>query len=183
MQITLIQSEIEEAIKAYLLTQLTVQGSPQISVEFRATRGDTGIQAIVDVAITSTASKAGRKPRAVITTQDLKRIQEEEASADTLEGAQAEEGTEIETDQSMAEETAEEDASMAVAEPLEAAPTPAPAPAAPRPVASVGPSGLRLNKPAQAPATAPVQSAGGTSSAPAKKLFAGFSKPSNPPGE
>lgn len=49
MQITLIQTEIEEAIRDYVSRQLTVREGMRIDIELKATRGAEGYQAFIDI--------------------------------------------------------------------------------------------------------------------------------------
>ena len=47
MQITIVQAEIELAIKQYILSQINVREDTTIDIELKATRGDTGFQAVI----------------------------------------------------------------------------------------------------------------------------------------
>lgn len=49
MQITLIQSEIEQALKNYINEQVNVKEGMEITIAFKATRGDEGNTAIIDI--------------------------------------------------------------------------------------------------------------------------------------
>lgn len=49
MQITLIQSEIEEALTAYIHSQITVKEGQKITIELKATRGAEGTTAVIDI--------------------------------------------------------------------------------------------------------------------------------------
>lgn len=49
MKITLVQNEIEEAIKQYLGGQMTIAKGMAITIELKATRGDEGYMAFVDI--------------------------------------------------------------------------------------------------------------------------------------
>lgn len=49
MRITIIQSEIEEAIRNHILSQITVQEGMAIDIDLKATRGDEGFQAFIDI--------------------------------------------------------------------------------------------------------------------------------------
>lgn len=49
MQVTLIQSEIEQALVNYINDQINVKPGMRITIELRATRGETGMQALVDI--------------------------------------------------------------------------------------------------------------------------------------
>lgn len=50
MQITIVQSEIELAIKQYIHQQINVREGMDIEIELRATRGESGFQAVIDIA-------------------------------------------------------------------------------------------------------------------------------------
>lgn len=49
MQITLNQDEIEDAIKAHVLSQININPDQTITVDMKATRGDQGFSAILDI--------------------------------------------------------------------------------------------------------------------------------------
>lgn len=49
MKIIITQVEIEEAIKAHVLRQITVQPNQNISINFKNTRGDDGATAEIDI--------------------------------------------------------------------------------------------------------------------------------------
>jgi len=49
MQITIVEAEIKTAIRNYILGQITVNESMKIDIDLRATRGETGYQAIIDI--------------------------------------------------------------------------------------------------------------------------------------
>lgn len=49
MQIILVQTEIEEAIRDYVNARLTVNDGQRIDIDLKATRGDAGYQAFVDI--------------------------------------------------------------------------------------------------------------------------------------
>ena len=50
MKITIDQAEIETAIKAHIASQVSVKEGMSISVDLRATRGETGMQANITIA-------------------------------------------------------------------------------------------------------------------------------------
>ncbi|QWY83752.1 holliday junction resolvase RusA-like protein [Rhizobium phage RHph_X3_15] len=60
MQITIVQSEIEAAITAYIKSQITVNENMDINIDLRATRGAEGFQAIIDI-VPSQVKKATRR--------------------------------------------------------------------------------------------------------------------------
>lgn len=49
MQITINQTEIEAAIKAHILSQINIKEGHDISITLKATRGDDGTTAIIDI--------------------------------------------------------------------------------------------------------------------------------------
>jgi hypothetical protein len=56
MQITIVQADIETAIKNYILSQINVREDMEIDITLRATRGDEGYQAIIDIKPNSKAA-------------------------------------------------------------------------------------------------------------------------------
>lgn len=65
MQITIVQVEIEQAIRNYVLEQLSVKEGMQIDIVLKATRGDEGTTAIIDIVPAKAAQKAQVKQAAV----------------------------------------------------------------------------------------------------------------------
>lgn len=49
MQITIVQAEIETAIRNYILSQLSIRAGMDISIELQATRGAEGYRAMINV--------------------------------------------------------------------------------------------------------------------------------------
>ena len=49
MQITINQAEIEQAIKSHILGVIAINPNQQIDIDLKATRGDTGYQAIINI--------------------------------------------------------------------------------------------------------------------------------------
>lgn len=49
MQITINQSEIEAAIRSHILSQINVKDGHEISISLKATRGEDGTTAIIDI--------------------------------------------------------------------------------------------------------------------------------------
>lgn len=49
MQITLVQSEIEDALRAFVLNQIAIRDDQTINFEFKATRGEEGIVATLNI--------------------------------------------------------------------------------------------------------------------------------------
>lgn len=66
MQITLVQTELEQAIREYVGRQLTVANGTEMVIELSATRGAEGFKAIIDIQpAKSPAAPAGPTPRAI----------------------------------------------------------------------------------------------------------------------
>ena len=66
MKITIVESEIQEAIRAHIERQITVKDGMEITMEIRATRGEDGFIANIDIS----PIKAGADtPRAVVAEQ------------------------------------------------------------------------------------------------------------------
>lgn len=63
MQITLVQSEIEQAIKDYIHSQIKVRDGMEIKIDLSATRGADGFKATIDIVESNAASPA---PAAVV---------------------------------------------------------------------------------------------------------------------
>ena len=74
MQIIITQSEIESAIKSYIMEQIHVKPNMTITIDLKATRGAEGATAIIDIAPTP-ASQAG------LTVQEPKKEKAEPAPA------------------------------------------------------------------------------------------------------
>lgn len=49
MRIIIVQAEIEAAIKAYILTQIAVKEGQEITIDFKATRGEDGATAEINI--------------------------------------------------------------------------------------------------------------------------------------
>lgn len=125
MQITIVQAEIEDAIKAYVTGQIALKPGQEVTIDLKATRGAEGYQAIINVgfpaenaASAAAQTKTAYASKPVITTADLKRMQAEEAAADETNqgGEDAGEGDEAGSDNG-AETVVEAEAPAAVTEP------------------------------------------------------------------
>lgn len=66
MQIIITQADIEQSIKDYVASQVTIPEGQDVKIELKATRGDTGFQAFITIGAASepAAPKAGRKATA-----------------------------------------------------------------------------------------------------------------------
>ena len=65
MQITIAQDEIEAAIKNYIQEQITVKEDQDIDIDLRATRGEAGFQATINITKAG-AAKPVREPEAPV---------------------------------------------------------------------------------------------------------------------
>jgi hypothetical protein len=188
MQITIYQAEIEDAIRTHIHNVVSVKDGHEIKIDLKATRGDTGFQAIIDIepVVTNGAkpmptrpaqrvvAAAPAAPKPVITTADLKRMHEKEAAEEALAEAEAAPEPEAPVEEEALPEAA------GVEEGEEAVPEAAPE-AVPQEAQR-----MPLRMPAKAPDAAPARPAtqvagaqAGAAGAPSKRLFAGFSRPSN----
>ena len=59
MKITLVESEIREAIQAYVLGHFNIKEGMQISMEFTATRGSDGLTASIDISKVADGVQSG----------------------------------------------------------------------------------------------------------------------------
>lgn len=62
MKITIVQREIEEAVRDYINKQIAVQEGMEITMDFTATRGDDGLTAAIDISPAAPAPVAGAAP-------------------------------------------------------------------------------------------------------------------------
>lgn len=62
MQITLVQVEIEEAIRQYVNTQINVREGMRIDIDLKATRGAEGYQAFIDIVEDGAPASVKRSP-------------------------------------------------------------------------------------------------------------------------
>lgn len=112
MKITIVQREIEDAIRAYIHSQITVNEGMEITMDFTATRGDDGLIAAIDISPAKEpepAPKATRAPRAasVVAAPAPRVVQEQPTHAEPVE---AEEETQAE--QSVSSAPVSEDESL-----------------------------------------------------------------------
>ncbi|MCF8861661.1 hypothetical protein Ab1vBOLIVR2_gp81 [Agrobacterium phage OLIVR2] len=85
MRITIVQAEIEQAIKAFVLSQLSVAPGQTLTVEFKNTRGEDG--ATADINITNDAQTGAvipatpiKRATPVLTTKPTQSVKEEQQS-------------------------------------------------------------------------------------------------------
>lgn len=74
MRIILVQAEIELAIRAYVLTQISVKEGQEVTIDFKNTRGEDGATAEINITSPSLASvenaqRPSQSPSLVQTTQ------------------------------------------------------------------------------------------------------------------
>jgi hypothetical protein len=70
MQITIVQAEIEQAIRNYIQDQINVKDGMRIDIALKATRGEEGTTAIIDIVkdeVVLTGKKVETKAEAVVT--------------------------------------------------------------------------------------------------------------------
>lgn len=85
MQITLVQSEIEQALKNFINEQVNVKEGMEINITLKATRGDEGTTAIID--INKSADVVSPAPKELPMTKRVSKPEPEakQAVADTSE--------------------------------------------------------------------------------------------------
>jgi len=64
MKIQIVQREIEEAIRAYIHSQINVKEGMEITMEFTSTRGDDGLVAAIDISPAKQPEPVKRATRA-----------------------------------------------------------------------------------------------------------------------
>lgn len=67
MQITINQNEIEQAIEDFVKSQVSINDDQKITMELKATRGDAGFQAVIEITAAQPVAEDApktRKPRA-----------------------------------------------------------------------------------------------------------------------
>lgn len=65
MQITIVQAEMETAIRNHILSQIRVADGMEMSIKLVATRGDEGFKAIIDISPSETPASFGTLSTAV----------------------------------------------------------------------------------------------------------------------
>jgi hypothetical protein len=125
MRVILIQSEIEQAIKDYVLGQLAVADGMDIAISLKAGRGEEGFTADIDftkkveeapVLTLASTPRRGRPPLSknseVVNTKEVvetAQVEEPETSNQEVENATQEAGTQTETtEKTVQEELTEE---------------------------------------------------------------------------
>ena len=180
MRIILVQAEIELALRAYVLNQISVREGQEITIAFKNTRGDDGATAEIDIStpsdtlvkVPSTPAKRQAAPTTVAASQTASQTASEqevgEDASDPSDGSPAP-AVEAESDTTASEEAAPvQDASTTseadAGNQKEEEPVPDP-----------------VSKPASflKPTAQPSDEA----PAPSKSLFANLTKPVNPKPE
>ena len=89
MRIIIVQSEIEEAIKAYVLNQIAVREGQEVTIDFKATRGDDGMTAEVNIGSVAGNEKPAEKPAQSVSTAQATKAAAKTASASPAPAAAA----------------------------------------------------------------------------------------------
>lgn len=89
MRIIIVQSEIEEAIKAYVLNQIAVREGQEVTIDFKATRGDDGMTAEVNIGSVAGNEKPAEKPVQSVSTAQATKAAAKTASASPAPAAAA----------------------------------------------------------------------------------------------
>lgn len=204
MQITINQAEIEQAIKSHILGVIAINPNQQIDIDLKATRGDTGYQAIINITEAQMGNQIelassnvtrmvggvlGKAPKVQVSNPvpaagiPISKVPSTPAEVRQMmaEEAAAEEAEEAEQQGEPAEEETQEEI-VEAAEQVEEAAEPEPAPVAPKRLGRP-PNALRMAAVQTAPEPVAEQVGGApaeaASPAAPKRLFGGFTKPKN----
>lgn len=176
MRIILVQAEIELALRAYVLNQISVREGQEITITFKNTRGDDGATAEIDIStpsdaplkVPSTTAKRQAAPTSVAASQTASEPEVEEDTSDPSDGSPAP-AVEAESDTTASEEEAPVQDASTTSEADTAAET--------------------VNQKEEEPVTKPASFLKPTAQpsdeapAPSKSLFANLTKPVNPKPE
>ena len=176
MRIILVQAEIELALRAYVLNQISVREGQEITIAFKNTRGDDGATAEIDIStpsdaplkVPSTPVKRQAAPTSVAASQTASEPEVEEDTSDPSDGSPAP-AVEAESDTTDSEEEAPVQDASTTSEADTAAET--------------------VNQKEEEPVTKPASFLKPTAQpsdeapAPSKSLFANLTKPVNPKPE
>ena len=175
MRIILVQAEIELALRAYVLNQISVREGQEITIAFKNTRGDDGATAEIDISTPSDTSNKKRQAAPTLLasaqrpTQTASEPEVEEDTSDPSDGSPAP-AVEAESDTTASEEEAPvvQDAST-TSEADTAAET----------------VNQKEEEPVSKPASflKPTAQPSDEAPAPSKSLFANLTKPVNPKPE
>ena len=174
MKIILVQAEIELALRAYVLNQISVREGQEINIAFKNTRGDDGATAEIDIStpsanipakVPSTPLKQTIAPAPVEASVTASEPEVEEDTSDPSDGSPAP-AVEAESDTTASEEEAPVQDASTTSEADTAAET--------------------VNQKEEEPVTKPASFLKPTAQpsdeapAPSKSLFANLTKPVNP---
>ena len=176
MRIILVQAEIELALRAYVLNQISVREGQEITITFKNTRGDDKATAEIDIStpsdaplkVPSTTAKRQAAPTSVAASQTASEPEVEEDTSDPSDGSPAP-AVEAESDTTASEEEAPVQDASTTSEADTAAET--------------------VNQKEEEPVTKPASFLKPTAQpndeapAPSKSLFANLTKPVNPKPE
>ena len=177
MRIILVQAEIELALRAYVLNQISVREGQEITIAFKNTRGDDGATAEIDIStpsanipakVPSTPLKRTIAPAPVEALVTASESEVEEDTSDPSDGSPAP-AVEAESDTTASEEEA----------PVQDASTTSEADTAAETV------NQKEEEPVSKPASflKPTAQPSDEAPAPSKSLFANLTKPVNPKPE
>ena len=176
MRIILVQAEIELALRAYVLNQISVREGQEITIAFKNTRGDDGATAEIDIStpsytsikVPSTPLKQTIAPAPVEAPVTASEPEVEEDTSDPSDGSPAP-AVEAESDTTASEEEA----------PVQDASTTSEADTADETV------NQKEEEPVSKPASflKPTAQPSDEAPAPSKSLFANLTKPVNPKPE
>ena len=174
MRIILVQAEIELALRAYVLNQISVREGQEITIAFKNTRGDDGATAEIDISTPSDTPNKKRQTAPTLlaaaqpTSQTASEPDVEEDTSDPFDGSPAP-AVEAESDTTASEEEA----------PVQDASTTSEADTADETV------NQKEEEPVSKPASflKPTAQPSDEAPAPSKSLFANLTKPVNPKPE
>ena len=176
MRIILVQAEIELALHAYVLNQISVREGQEITIAFKNTRGDDGATAEIDIStpsdtpvkVPSTPVKRQTAPTLLAAPQTASESEVEEDASDPSDGSPAP-AVEAESDTTASEEAA----------PVQDASTTLEADTAAETV------NQKEEEPVSKPASflKPTAQPSDEAPAPSKSLFSNLTKPVNPKPE
>lgn len=124
MQITIVQSEIEAAIRKYIQEQIVVRDGMKIEIDLRATRGDAGFMATIDIVPENTAAKPRTEPPPAPAPRATVATTTKPAATQSAPAPESAEALVVEADPA----PAQVDEPATTAETMAEAPAPAPAP-------------------------------------------------------
>lgn len=113
MKITIVQREIEEAVRSYIHSQIAVKEGMEITMDFTATRGEDGLTAAIDISPAKTAepAKATRTPRAATVSAAPRQVAPQAAAPAPASVTEVEPAPEPDESEEVEEQTASAPAS------------------------------------------------------------------------